>query len=102
MVFYEKVLGWNIRRRESDQPAFDDAARHVSGSWFTGRPPCLIVCIWVPDINAILALITANGGEALETPHPDNPGSTSLIASYPIDPPPLFLRRRGTTGLLLT
>jgi predicted enzyme related to lactoylglutathione lyase len=84
--FYHKVFGWNIRRRDTDHPSFDDAAGHVSGGWFTGRPPMreagIIVSIWVNDIEATLALVRANGGEALESPHPDSPGSTSLIANF--------------------
>ncbi|MGA2132299.1 MAG: VOC family protein [Bryobacteraceae bacterium] len=85
-AFYEKVFGWNIRRRESGHPSFDDASGHVSGGWFTGRPPCrepgLIVSIWVDDIHATLALVAANGGEVFESPHPDQPGSTSFIANF--------------------
>jgi predicted enzyme related to lactoylglutathione lyase len=85
-AFYEKVFGWNIRRRESDHPSFDDAAGNVSGGFFAGRPPSrepgLIVSIWVDDINATLALVAANGGEFIESPHPDSPGSTSMIANF--------------------
>jgi len=84
--FYEKVFGWNIRSRDSDHPRFDDAAGHVSRAWFTGRVPSreagLIVSVWVGDIDATLARVTANGGEAFETPQPDAAGSTCLIANF--------------------
>jgi len=85
-AFYERVFGWNIRRRDSDHPSFDDATGNVSGAWFTGRPPSrepgLIVSIWVDDIAATLKLVAASGGEVFEEPHPDSPGSTSLIANF--------------------
>ncbi len=84
--FYEKVFGWNIRRRDSDHPSFDDAANNVSGGWFTNLTPMreagLIVSIWVDDIAATLAKVAAHGGEAFEAPHPDQPDSTSLIANF--------------------
>jgi hypothetical protein len=36
-VFYEKVLGWKIRGRETDDPRFHDATGHLIGRWVTGR-----------------------------------------------------------------
>jgi predicted enzyme related to lactoylglutathione lyase len=86
--FYQRVFGWNIRHRETDHPSFDDAAGNVSGGWFTDRSPSrdpglgLLPYIWVDNIDATLALVAANGGETVEAPHPDSPGSTSWIASF--------------------
>ena len=37
VAFYENVFGWNIRKRDSDRPSFDDATGYVSGAWVTGR-----------------------------------------------------------------
>ena len=52
-TFYENVFGWNIRRRDSDRPSFDDATRDVSGAWVTGRKiaaePGLLPYVWVGD-----------------------------------------------------
>ncbi len=83
--FYEKVFGWNIRKRESDQPSFDDASG-VSGAWVTGRAvarePGLLPYIWVDDIDATLALAAGHGGEIVEARHPDQPGSTASIATF--------------------
>jgi hypothetical protein len=30
-VFYEKVFGWNLRQRDTDDPRFDDATGHLIG-----------------------------------------------------------------------
>ena len=84
--FYEHVFGWNIRRRESDHPSFDDATGTVSGSFCTNLAPMrdsgIIISIWVDKIASTLKKIAAHGGEALEEPHPDQPGSSSLIANF--------------------
>jgi uncharacterized glyoxalase superfamily protein PhnB len=84
--FYEKVFSWNIRRRDSAHPSFDDATGYVSGAWFTGgaisREPGLHPFIWVDDIDATLARVSDNGGEVVEASHHDSPGSTSWIATF--------------------
>jgi len=84
--FYEGVFGWNIRKRETEHPSFDDASGNMSGAWVIGREaartPGLLPYIWVENIEATLAMITAKGGEVVESIHPDNPGSTSLIATF--------------------
>jgi uncharacterized protein len=88
-AFYEKVFGWNIRRRDSQRPSFDDATGNVSGAFVTGRPasrePGLLVYIWVDNIEATLAAATQMGGEVVEAARPDHPGSTSFIATF-LDP----------------
>ena len=85
-AFYEKVFGWNIRNRDTPHPSFDDAAGNVSGAWFTGlkvsRDPGLLPYIWVDNIDATLAQTAACGGEVVEAPHHDSPGSTSWIATF--------------------
>ncbi len=85
-AFYEKVFGWNIRGRDSGHPSFDDATGNVSGAWFTGLAPAreagLIVSIWVDGIEATLARAAAHGGEVVEGPHADSPGSSSRIATF--------------------
>ncbi|MGA2742369.1 MAG: VOC family protein [Bryobacteraceae bacterium] len=84
-AFYEQVFGWNIRHRDSDRPSFDDASG-VSGAWVAGRAiarePGLLPYVWVDDIDATLALVAAHGGEVVDVPHYDAPGSTSRIASF--------------------
>lgn len=85
-AFYENVFGWNIRHRDSDRPSFDDATGYVSGAWVTGRgisrEPGLLPYMWVDSIDAVLARVAAKGGEVVESPHPDHPGSTSWIAKF--------------------
>lgn len=77
-AFYEKVFGWNIRRRETDHPCFDDATGDVSGAWVSGREiartPGLLPYIWVDGIDETLKLIAAQGGSVVEQPHLDSPG----------------------------
>jgi predicted enzyme related to lactoylglutathione lyase len=84
--FYEQVFGWNIRRRDSDHPSFDDATGNVSGAFFIGlapmREPGIIVSIWVDNIDATVAKAAAHGGEVVKTPQPDQPGSNSWIATF--------------------
>jgi predicted enzyme related to lactoylglutathione lyase len=85
-AFYERVFGWNIRRRESDHPSFDDATGNVSGAWVTGRAPSrepgLLPYIWVDNIDATLALVAAHGGDIVEERRHDSPESTSWIATF--------------------
>ena len=85
-AFYEQVFGWHIRHRETARPSFDDATGNVSGAWVTGRKisrePGLLPYIWVDSIDATLSRVTEQGGEIVETPHPDAPGSTSWIATF--------------------
>jgi predicted enzyme related to lactoylglutathione lyase len=86
MRFYEKVFGWEIRRRESERPSFDDAPGNISGTWVSGREisssPGLLPYIWVDDVAATLALLAANGGEVIRNPSPDEPGGTCSIATW--------------------
>jgi predicted enzyme related to lactoylglutathione lyase len=85
-AFYEAVFGWNIRRRETSRPSFDDATGYVSGAWVTGREishvPGLLPYIWVDAIDAILAKVAAHAGEVVEAAHCDSAGSASLIATF--------------------
>jgi predicted enzyme related to lactoylglutathione lyase/uncharacterized glyoxalase superfamily protein PhnB len=84
--FYESVFGWEIRDPESKRPRFDDAAGYVSGAWATGREiaraPGLLPYIWVDDLRATVALVTAQGGEILKAPAADTPGGSSWIATF--------------------
>jgi uncharacterized glyoxalase superfamily protein PhnB len=85
IAFYEKVFGWNIRRRDSIHPSFDDATGYVSGAWVTGRAmssePGLLPYIMVDSIDATLAMVAAHSGEIVEPPHLDSPGG-EWIATF--------------------
>ena len=85
-AFYEKVFGWNIRKRDSARPSFDDATGSISGAWVANRAmsrePGLLPYIWVDGIDAVLARVASEGGQVIEAPHPDHPGGTSWIATF--------------------
>lgn len=86
VAFYEKVFGWNIRHRDTPRPSFDDATGNVSGAWVTGREiarkPTLLPYIWVDNIDATLAHVTAHGGQVAMSPQRDTPGDAPWIASF--------------------
>ena len=83
--FYRNVFGWNIRRGDTDQPSFDDAS-YVSGAFVTylkpAQDPGILPSIWVKNIESFVEKIAAHGGQIVERPRPDAPGSTSLIATF--------------------
>jgi uncharacterized protein len=76
--FYETVFGWNIRRREGGQIAFDDAAGEVSGTWLTERPPSsqpgLLIYINVADVQRALQKVVEAGGEIVTPLTPQGEG----------------------------
>jgi predicted enzyme related to lactoylglutathione lyase/uncharacterized glyoxalase superfamily protein PhnB len=84
--FYESVFGWTIRDRDSTRPKFDDAAGNISGAWVIGREaalePGLLPYIWVDDLRASMALVTARGGEMVQEPDPDTPGGNCWIGTF--------------------
>src|SRR6185437_10087052 len=65
--FYQRVFGWNVRRRPNGSTAFDDTTGQVSGSWVLGRPPAsspgLMLYVMVDSVEKTLESIIANGGE---------------------------------------
>ncbi len=79
--FYQKVFGWNIRRRGDGSTAFDDGVGEVSGAWVLRRPPAatpgLMVYIMVEDIGATIEKVTANGGEIVQPVGADAPEITA-------------------------
>jgi predicted enzyme related to lactoylglutathione lyase len=76
--FYETIFGWNIRRRDGGQIAFDDAAGEVSGTWLTERPPSsqpgLLLYINVEDVQRALQKIVEAGGEIVTPLTPQGEG----------------------------
>ncbi|GAO43533.1 VOC family protein [Flavihumibacter petaseus] len=68
--FYEKVLGWHIRKRGDGEISFDDSVMEVSGTWRTDRKPVsglgLLVHFMVVDIGATMALVEVNGGKIVQ------------------------------------
>ena len=76
--FYEAVFGWNIRRRDDGEVAFDDTVGEVSGAWVTGRPPSaepgVLLYIMVESVAQTLAKIAAAGGETVTPLTPQGEG----------------------------
>jgi uncharacterized protein len=76
--FYELVFGWNIRRRDDGEVAFDDTVGEVSGTWVTGRPPSaepgLLIYVMVESVERTLASIVAAGGEVVTPLTPQGEG----------------------------
>jgi len=79
--FYQKVFGWELRKRGDGAIAFDDAVGQVSGTWVLNRPPSttpgLMLYIMVNDAAATVKSIVANGGEIVQPIGVDAPEITA-------------------------
>jgi predicted enzyme related to lactoylglutathione lyase len=79
--FYEKVFGWQIRKRGDGSVAFDDGVGQVSGTWVTGRPPSiapgLLIYLMVNDATAAIEKLIAHGGELVQPIGTDAPEITA-------------------------
>ena len=79
--FYQRVFGWNIRRRVDGSTAFDDAVGEVSGAWVLGRPPAsqpgLLLYVMVDSVAATVDSVIANGGEIVQPIGADVPEITA-------------------------
>ena len=79
--FYQRVFGWNIRKRGDGSTVFDDAVGEVSGTWIVGRPPAaapgLLVYVMVDSVAATVEAIVANGGEIVQPIGVDAPEITA-------------------------
>ena len=79
--FYQRVFGWNIRKRGDGRIAFDDGVGQVSGTWILGRPPAtepgLLIYIMVDSAAATLDAIVANEGEIVQPIGADAPEITA-------------------------
>ena len=79
--FYQKVFGWNVRKRRDGALAFDDGVGQVSGTWKTGRAPAgapgLLVYIMVDDAAATVDAIVAAGGTIVQPIGMDAPEITA-------------------------
>ena len=81
---YEKVFGWETRKRGDGATAFDDGVGQVSGSWVTGRKPStnpgLLVYIMMDSVASTLDSIAANGGKVVQPIGGDAPEITARFA----------------------
>lgn len=79
--FYQRVFGWNVRKRGDGSIAFDDSTGEVSGSWVLGRPasamPGLLFYIMVDSVAATVDAVVANGGVIVQPIGADAPEITA-------------------------
>jgi hypothetical protein len=80
--FYQRVFGWNIRKRGDGSTSFDDTVNQVSGAWVLGRPPGssqvgLLIYIMVDSVAKTIDTIVANGGEIVQSIGADAPEITA-------------------------
>jgi predicted enzyme related to lactoylglutathione lyase len=80
-AFYQKIFGWNIRKRGDGAVAFDDGVGEVSGTWVTNRKPItevgILIYIMVDDAKDIIEKIISNGGEIVQPIGKDYPEITA-------------------------
>ncbi len=80
--FYESVFGWHIRR-DSDEPAFTDAAGHVIGHFLArevdGGEGSIRPYVYVDDVDGTLGKVIESGGEIALTPRPEG---TLRVATF--------------------
>ncbi len=74
-AFYEKVLGWNVRGHDTDDPGFEEPSGHLIGRWVTGRlisrEPGLLAYIYVDHIDDAVNQVAAHGGEVVKPTYPE-------------------------------
>ncbi len=82
--FYEKVFGWNIRKRSDGHTAFDDGVGQVSGAWVTGRKPMtepgLLIYIMVDNVAAAVDAVVKHGGAIVQPIGADAPEITARFS----------------------
>jgi len=81
--FYQRVFGWNIRKRGDGSIAFDDGVGEVSGTWVLGLPPAaqpgLLIYIMVDSVAATVDAVVGAGGEIVQ---PIGPGAPEITARF--------------------
>jgi uncharacterized protein len=79
--FYNRVFGWEMRKRGDGATAFDDAVGQVSGAFVTGRPPMssvgLLIYVMVDSVADTMQAVVANGGEIVQPIGADAPEITA-------------------------
>ena len=79
-TFYQKIFGWQIRRRGDGSTAFDDGVGEVSGTWVLNRRPAepgFVIYIMVDNVVATCDAVTTNGGEIVQSIGVDAPEITA-------------------------
>jgi hypothetical protein len=80
--FFEKVLGWRFERfpvpyeyyriqaGSNGEPGIDGGIGSVGDTPFSGGNPMTQVTVQVPNIDAVVSLVQANGGRIVEPKMP--------------------------------
>jgi predicted enzyme related to lactoylglutathione lyase len=79
--FYQRVFGWDVRRRGDGATAFDDGVGQVSGTWRTDRNPSveigILVHIMVDDMEVTIKKVKDHGGTIVQPVGMDAPEITA-------------------------
>ncbi len=82
--FYEKVFGWNTRKRGDGHLAFDDTTGQVSGTWVLNRipetQPTVMIYIMVDNISLTIESIILNRGKIVQEVGADAPEITARFS----------------------
>jgi predicted enzyme related to lactoylglutathione lyase len=72
-LFYEAAFGWHVSGHDTDRPTFTDGTGHVAGAWMTDQAISaeagLLPFIYVADVDATAARVTAQGGQIVKAPY---------------------------------
>ena len=83
-AFYQKVFGWNIRKRGDGAIAFDDGVGEVSGTWVTSRKPLpevgILTYIMIDNAKETIEKIISNGGKVVQPIGKDFPEITARFS----------------------
>jgi uncharacterized protein len=83
-AFYQKVFGWNIRKRNDGSVAFDDGVYEVSGTWVMNRKPAadvgLLIYIMVDSVEETINKIISSGGKITQPVGKDFPEITARFS----------------------
>lgn len=79
--FYQRVFGWQIRKRGDGHIAFDDTTGQVSGTWVVRRPPSatpgILIYVMMDSVAATLEAVVSHGGEVIQAIGADAPEITA-------------------------
>jgi predicted enzyme related to lactoylglutathione lyase len=73
--FYERILGWGLQHRQSNDVRFADLTGHLIGRWVTGRAisrePGMLAYFYVDRIHDAVEQAVSCGGEVAKAPCPE-------------------------------
>ena len=83
--FYRAVFGWELRGDPDSHLSFTDGTGHVLGAFIRDLPVAgsggLLPYVFVEDVADAVARVRANGGEIVEEPYHEPPGSEYLTVA---------------------